>query len=577
MELKNPPPIAPYAHLTLTPDGRTLLVGDENGVVAWDWQRGEKLRTLEGAGEEIAVLPDGKSIIANNGALQRWDLATGKSLWPDTFDRGHAGEVLTLAFSADGKRLVSGSADGTVRLWDTATGRPLRVWRGHASRRPIAFHNWIEFGVQSVDITRDGHWVVSAGSDDRLKSWDANSEKEVHFIVAHRGELGLVIPLHYKVRIDPDGNRAIALFGCFVDGQTQKCINKVTAWNPKTGEVLERRSIELQSGSCYSLSPDGCLARMWNVLVDTSSGKEMVRLPELRGDTGAISRDGGLVAGIAQERGGLRICESATGKFVASLKEARRTSQIVFHPANHLLATNDLDGIQLWDLRSGERVRHFKIAEPVRIGIPMDRNVGCLAFAPDGQRLAAGMPDGTILVWDISLPRPRTQHLETKKIESLWSDLADADAAKAWRAVWRMADSPQETLAFLRGRVRPYPTATADVTRRLLVHLDSDAFAIREAAVKRFKELGLQAEPALRAALQAKPSLEQRRRIEELLAAFQEAPPPPTSDELRQLRALIVLERIGTSEARRRLEDVAKGPPSARLTRQARAALSCFP
>ena len=117
-------------------------------------------------------------------------------------------------------------------------------------------------------------------------------------------------------------------------------------------------------------------------------------------------------------------------------------------------------------------------------------------------------------------------------------------------------------------------TAPAVVTRKLLADLDSDSFEIRAASMKRLKELSFQAEPALRAALNVKPSLEQRRRIEELLAA---ARPPPTPEELRQLRALIVLERIGSPEARRLLKDAAKGPSSARLTRQARAALSCLP
>jgi hypothetical protein len=112
--------------------------------------------------------------------------------------------------------------------------------------------------------------------------------------------------------------------------------------------------------------------------------------------------------------------------------------------------------------------------------------------------------------------------------------------------------------------------------RGLLADLDGDSFERRKAAVKRLKELGLQAEPALRAALGEKPSAEQRRRIEEVLAALPPAPQPPSAEELRQLRALIVLERIGSPEARRLLEEVAKGPESALLTRQARAALACL-
>jgi hypothetical protein len=115
-------------------------------------------------------------------------------------------------------------------------------------------------------------------------------------------------------------------------------------------------------------------------------------------------------------------------------------------------------------------------------------------------------------------------------------------------------------------------TAPVELTRKLLADLDGDSFEAREAAVKRLKELGLQAEPALRAALQAKPSLEQKRRIEALLAELVVVP-PPTPEELRQLRAVIVLERIDSPEARHLLEELAKGPQSARLTRQAMAAL----
>jgi hypothetical protein len=328
-------------------------------------------------------------------------------------------------------------------------------------------------------------------------------------------------------------------------------------------------------------SPDGQLLLRNGDLVDTVSGQKLARLEGPPSYPCAFSRDGALVVGgslLSQQKDGaiprmdgVRVWESVTGKMIAHLKSNGWVRQLAFHPNNRLLAINDLaskdSGIQLYDAVTNKLLAIRRMPRDALI------NRIAFAFAPDGRRLATGMPDGTILLWDISLPSSKAQHLEAKEIESLWADLAHSDAAKAWRAVWRLADAPQDALAFLRGRVKPYPTASADVTRKLLADLDSDSFEVREAAVKRLKELGPQAGPALRAALQTKPSLEQRRRIEDLLAA---APPPPASEELRQLRALIALGRIGTPEARRLLEEVAKGPQSARLTRQARAALMCL-
>ena len=128
----------------------------------------------------------------------------------------------------------------------------------------------------------------------------------------------------------------------------------------------------------------------------------------------------------------------------------------------------------------------------------------------------------------------------------------------------------------LRRRIEPYPTAATEEMRRLLAELDQESFARREAATKRLKELGLKAEPALRAALRARPSLEPRRRIEKILAGLAKVPQPLSARDLQQLRGVIVLERIGSAEARRILQSVAKGPQTARLTRQARAALAAM-
>ncbi len=592
--MEKTPPIDHDTRLTLTPDGRKLLISTAEGAVVWDMVQDKELRTLLGAGEEIAMMPDGKSIITNNGSLQRWDLATGQPLWTDTFAFGHIGEVVSIAFSADGTRLVSAARDGSVRLWDTTTGKPLRIWRGHQPQRPtITTSAWMAAGVKTVDITPDGRRVLSAASDENIKLWDTAVEKEVCSLALPKREKGEGDRSVFQVRISGDGAKAVALFGSW------GFVPKLAAWDLKTGELLAshpialkqlalKQPIEIMQAQFSRLAPDGRTWLVNGILVDAMSSQEIAQFEGMKASPQAFSRDGLLVAGAiprpARKNGqmnymmadDIRVWEAATGKPVAQLKTPFLSGLLEFHPSNRFLATSNWDGIQLWDLVTGKVVATRQMPERIRSNTAQASYASCLAFAPD-RRLATGHPDGTILLWDKPLPASKPQTLTTRELEMLWDDLADADAGKAWRAVWRLADAPNDGLALLRGRVKPYPTASAEVTRKLFADLDSDSFKIREAAERQLKELGLQAEPALRVALQANLSLEQRRRIESILARLSGMPEKPSPEDLRQLRALIVLERIGLPEARLLLEEVAKGPESARLTRQARAALARLP
>lgn len=588
-EVANLPAFDWDTRLTLAPDGKTLLLANDKDVTVWDLKAGKELRAIKGAGEEIVLTPDGKGLITNDGALQRWDLATGKPLWRDTSSLGHTGEVTVVAFSADGKRLVSASNDGTVRLWDATSGRPLRVWRGHEAKRM----RYAREGLKALDISADGRRVVSAGTDERIKLWDVGADAALRTITLPGRENGEGERHVYQVRISPDGGKVFGLFGAQsgkaeVGRPPPKLTDKLAVWDAGTGDLVEIRPVgSVGHGGIFSR--DGSTLLKGRSLMNVASGREIASLPEAgRGESIAFSPDGALVIGVAEktwQKGGvtysssdgLRVWESATGKVVARLKTNPWVAQTAFHPHSRFVVTNGLDGVRIRDVRSGEEVARFTMPEAIRAGTTPGSYAGCLAFTRDGRRMATGHPDSTILLWDVRLPAALAAPLTRQDLDAFWTDLADADAAKAWAAVWRLVESPKEAMQFLGGRLEPYPTAPAAEMRRLLADLDDESFARREKATKRLKELGLRAEPALRAALRQKPTLELKRRIERLLTELAKAEQPLSAEELRRMRGLVVLERIGSPEARRLLEAVANGPESARLTRQAWAALAAMP
>src|SRR5262249_36646739 len=123
---------------------------------------------------------------------------------------------------------------------------------------------------------------------------------------------------------------------------------------------------------------------------------------------------------------------------------------------------------------------------------------------------------------------------------------------------------------YLKGKLQPAQSAS-DQMRELLPQLDSEKYATREAAFGALKKLGPIIEADLLTALQGKVSQEVRKRLQKLVDGWDKR--PTSAEELRGVRAIQVLERIGSAEARAALARVAEGAPGAWLTQQARLAL----
>jgi hypothetical protein len=176
------------------------------------------------------------------------------------------------------------------------------------------------------------------------------------------------------------------------------------------------------------------------------------------------------------------------------------------------------------------------------------------------------------LLWDATFGAGSPVAARRLRIDSLWSDLASPDAARANAALWQLVGDRERSVPFLSEHLRVAQSTKTDDVRLLLRELDSDSFKAREAAERKLRDLGDRAEAPLRAALNGDLSAETKRRVQEVLASLDPAS-LQASERLRERRSVAVLERTGAAEARQVLEQLAKNAGSPRLAQAAREAL----
>jgi WD40 repeat protein len=529
--------------LAFSPDGKQLAACYEAGWLRlWDLTDPRRTRWLRGVAQ-VAFSGDGSRLAGAAGSgITLWELPGGRPC----HDFGHAYAVGSVVFSPDGGTIASGApfTDPLVRLWDARTGAQKAQGHGH------------DAGIGSIAIAPDGRLLASGSQDGTVRLWEAGTAKEVDRLDTHDG---MVLALGFS----PDGKQLAA-------GGQSKAVHLLDV---ATSQELRAFGTSSRLVVRLAYSPDGKLlgtldsgeriVRLW----DSAAGAEV---RELGGDSAdvndfAFSPDGALLA-MSSSDGSIRVFDVASGRLQreCALPPARRLGGVYglcFSPDGRMLAAGyDDSSVRLWEVISGQE----------RSSLEGHRNaVLCVAFSPDGRRLASGSGDRTILVWDVMRePESGWPNPSIRELASWWEDLASTTGTTAYRAVLTLARTGDRSLPFLREHLPPAPEPGA--VARLVADLDDNRYAVREQAAHALAELPEQAEPALRATLAGRPSLELRRRAEAILQAIDQAQSPA---RLRAMRAVEVLEGIGTPAARHLLGTLAGGAPAARLTREAKASL----
>ncbi|MEX5300888.1 trypsin-like peptidase domain-containing protein [Kocuria sabuli] len=321
----------------------------------------------------VAVSPEGSRIVAGSrdGAVCVWDVHTGKQLH---VLQGHIGAVVAVAVSKDGSRVVTGGRDGTVYVWDLNTGKQMHALRGHAS--PVA----------AVAVTPDGSQVVTGTGNGVVRVWKLIDAQQLHVLHGHTGEV-------HELVVTTDGSRLIT---GSLDGTAR-------VWDLDTGKLVHVLYGHADRVA-VAVTPDGSrvvtgggdgTARLW----DINSGQQVYALRWHAGEVHvvAVTPDGSRMVTGSRD-GTARVWELSSGKQVHVLRgHTNRVSLVAVTPDGSRMVTGSRDGTaRVWELSSGKQLRVLR-GHADRLTV--------VAVTPDGSRVVTGSQDGTTRVWELAAPQ----------------------------------------------------------------------------------------------------------------------------------------------------------------------------
>jgi WD40 repeat protein len=372
-----------------------LLNSCPNDLRGWEWNRlnyicDQSVMTLRGHDGVFAVIfsPDGKRVISggNDGIIKVWDSATGKEL---KILRGHEGLVGSLAISRDGRRIVSGSWDKTIRIWDSETGDEVKTIRGHKGI------------IYSVALSIDGKLIASTDMGENVvRVWNVGTGAELMTLGGYKGHVR-------QVAFSPDGKRIVS----------SDDSGEMKFWDAATGKELMTVLSDIGFISWMVFSPDGkkiaSVGIGWDPVIkvwDSESGKLIMTIhgQHARATSVAFSPDGKYIAN-GNSDNMIKIWDAETGEELKTFRGHEWTVwDVAFSPNGKWIVSGSQDGtVKLWDVTTGREGFNLHRSDEVFSRYESDfppgfsHAVTSIAFRPDGKRIASASLDRTIKLWDV--------------------------------------------------------------------------------------------------------------------------------------------------------------------------------